>query len=128
MGPFLLWLMPVCDVLMGLFYLWFIGWIYRFVLIQKLLSPLSYVGKMALTNYLVQSLFALMLFTAVGYGGYMKFSQWETLLIALGFFPLQILLSKLWLKVFRFGPMEWVWRCLTYRKLIPIRQRPPAGS
>ncbi len=122
-GPWLLWLMPICDVLMGVFYLWLIGWLYRYSWVQKALSPLAYVGKMALSNYLLQSLFALILFTAVGFSAYMELSQWETLLVALAFFPVQVILSKWWLSYFRFGLIEWLWRCLTYRKWIPLKQK-----
>ena len=122
-GPWLLWMMPICDVLMGLFYLWLIGWMYQFNWVQKVLNPLSYVGKMALSNYLLQSLFGLVLFTGIGFGAYMKFSQWETLLIALAFFLIQIILSKWWLTYFRFGLIEWIWRSLTYGKWITIKQK-----
>lgn len=122
-GPWLLWLMPICDVLMGIFYLWLIGWIYRFGWAQKVLTPLTYVGKMALSNYLLQSFFGLILFTAVGFGAYMEFTQWETLLISLAFFPVQILLSKWWLSHFKYGLIEWLWRCLSYKKWIALKQK-----
>ncbi len=73
-------------------------------------------GRMALTNYVSQSLIGIFLFygTGLGLGAYFGIAATE--LIALGVFLLQILFSYTWLTVFRFGPLEWVWRMLTYWK------------
>lgn len=86
---------------------------------KKLLHPLSYVGRMALTNYIIQTVIGVGLFTGFGMFGEVNLSL--GIVISLIVFPLQILYSFLWLKHFRFGPLEWVWRSLTYGEFQPIR-------
>lgn len=113
-------LMVICDVAMGLFYLWLIGWIWYYTPWQKVLNPLKYVGRMALTNYILQSFLGLILFSSIGFKLYETLKPVETLIIALILFCIQVILSKIWLKHFKYGPLEWIWRCLTYKRLIPI--------
>jgi len=113
--------MVISDVVMGLFYLWLIGWLYYNTKWKKVLSPLKYVGRMALTNYIMQSFIGLILFSSIGFKLYETLSPSEALILAIIVFIVQIIWSKVWLKYFRFGPLEWVWRCLTYKELIPIR-------
>ncbi|RXG16035.1 hypothetical protein DSM03_103220 [Leeuwenhoekiella aestuarii] len=113
-------LMVICDVAMGLFYLWLIGWIWYYTPWQKVLNPLKYVGRMALTNYILQSFLGLILFSSIGFKLYETLKPVETLIIALILFCVQVILSKIWLKHFKYGPLEWIWRCLTYKRLIPI--------
>ena len=122
LGPWLGKLMVICDVLTGLFYLWLIGWLWRFDWWKKVLRPFTYVGRMALSNYLLQSIFGLLLFSSLGLGLYETMSPWETLLAAVLFFVFQIFLSRLWLRVFKFGLFEWLWRCLSYGQFFPLRR------
>ncbi|WP_078382050.1 DUF418 domain-containing protein [Sutcliffiella halmapala] len=82
---------------------------------KRLLHPLRYIGRMALTNYIFQTLIGVGLF--VGIGPYGEINLRIGIMISLIVFPLQILGSYLWLKYFRYGPLEWVWRTLTYRSL-----------
>lgn len=114
-------LMVLSDLAMGLFYLWAIGWIYYNTKWKKILSPLKYVGRMALTNYIMQSFIGLILFSSIGFKLYETLSPSKALIVAIFVFIFQVLFSKIWLKHFRFGPLEWIWRCLTYKKLFPIR-------
>ena len=83
----------------------------------KLFSGFSAVGRMALTNYLSHSLIALLLFRSVGLGLYGELEVWHAILLTLLIFGLQIPLSKWWLGRFRYGPLEWLWRSLTYGKI-----------
>lgn len=80
----------------------------------KILKPLSYSGRMALTNYLTQTIF----FTTLiyGYGGnfFHKIPMYGYILLAFSFYSLQMIISTLWLKNHSFGPMEKIWRRLTY--------------
>ncbi|WP_434532996.1 DUF418 domain-containing protein [Alteromonas arenosi] len=78
-------------------------------------------GRMALTNYLSQTLISIIIFYGLGFGLGMRGAPMSLLFIALIILVLQIGYSALWLKYFRFGPVEWLWRCMTYGKLIPIR-------
>ncbi len=115
--------MVLSDVVMGLFYLWAIGWLYCNTKWKKILSPLKYAGRMALTNYVMQSLIGLILFSSIGFGLYETLSPSKALLTAIVIFVFQVLSSTIWLTHFRFGPLEWAWRCLTYRELLPIRKK-----
>lgn len=76
---------------------------------------------MALSNYILQSVVGLFLFSSVGFGMYERFSPSSTLGIAVLVFLFQIVLSGIWLSFFRFGPLEWVWRCLTYKKIFSLK-------
>lgn len=76
-------------------------------------------GRMALTNYVSQSLIGILLFYGIGFGIGASLGLGATELVALGVFGFQILFSQLWLSVFRFGPLEWIWRMLTYGKWLP---------
>ena len=115
-------LMVLLDVAMGLFYLWVIGWIYYNAKWKKILLPLKYVGRMALTNYIMQSFIGLILFSSIGFKLYETLSPSRALMTAILVFSFQVIFSKIWLKYYRFGPLEWVWRCLTYKELLPIRK------
>ncbi|QTN33147.1 DUF418 domain-containing protein [Akkermansiaceae bacterium] len=87
-----------------------------------LLPPLAAVGRMALTNYLAQSLIATTIFYGYGFGLGGGMGRLGTLGIALLVFAVQVAFSVLWLKRFRYGPMEWLWRSLTYgkRQTLPL--------
>ena len=76
------------------------------------LSPLKEYGRMALTNYLGQT--ALILFVGHALQLIGNISYIQSLWICLGIYIIQLLFSKLWLKFFRFGPFEWLWRMGTY--------------
>lgn len=115
-------IMVLSDTFMGLFYLWLIGWLWYNTSWSIILKPLRYAGRMALTNYIMQSFIGLILFSSIGFGLYETFSPSETLLIAIVVFIIQVVWSKLWLSYYQFGPLEWIWRCLTYRKLLPIKK------
>ncbi len=91
------------------------------------LPPLAAVGQMALTNYLAQSLIATTIFYGYGLGVGETAGRLGTIGIALLIFTAQVFFSVLWLKHFRYGPMEWLWRSLTYGARQPmLRDRPPA--
>lgn len=86
---------------------------------RRLLSSLSYVGRMALTNYILQTIIGVGVFTGLGMFGTLNIGL--GIIISIIIFPLQILFSYLWLKRFRFGPLEWVWRSITYGKMQPLK-------
>lgn len=114
--------MVLSDIFMGLFYLWIIGWLWHNTSWKRVLKPLQYAGRMALTNYIMHSVVGLFLFSSVGLGWYETLRPSETLATAIIVFFVQIYLSKLWLRYFKFGPLEWIWRCFTYKKLLSIRK------
>ncbi len=90
--------------------------------VMSLLYPFHYVGKMALTNYLAQSLVAIMIFYGFGLGLFGSVRLWWGVLLTVLIFAAQIFTSKLWLAYYQFGPMEWIWRNLTYGKRFPLRK------
>lgn len=77
-------------------------------------------GRMALSNYISQSLIGVVLFYGLGFGLGTSFGLVHIELIALAVFLVQIVLSLLWLRFFRFGLLEWIWRMLTYGKVIRL--------
>ena len=87
---------------------------------KKMLAPLASVGQMALTNYLLQSVAFVLLFFGYGLGWFGQTSAFIGLLLALLLFALQIVFSRWWLRHFRFGPFEWLWRSATYWKFQPM--------
>lgn len=77
-------------------------------------------GRMALTNYLMQTIICVTIFYGYGFGYFGQVGALQASVIALGIFAFQIVVSTLWLSTFRYGPVEWIWRQLTYWKRLPI--------
>ena len=89
--------------------------------IKKVLSSLSAVGRMALTNYLLQSIVVAFLFQSYGLGLYGQVTVWQGMILTILIFALQVPFSIWWLSNFRFGPFEWLWRSFTYLKFQPMK-------
>ncbi len=89
------------------------------------LAPLAAVGRMALTNYLLQSLVCTTLFYGYGLGWYGRVGPLTGIGLAALIFALQVPLSAWWLRRYRFGPAEWAWRSLTYARPQPLRAPTP---
>jgi len=87
----------------------------------RIYTYFSRVGRMALTNYLTQSL--VLTFISYGWGlGYaLRLNGFQVIGICIGLFAIQVILSDLWLRKFSYGPLEWVWRCITYWKILSIK-------
>lgn len=96
----------------------------RLGLLTAARQSLACVGRMALTNYLTQTLICMFIFSAWGLGLFERFDRTQLMLIVFGIWGLQILWSPIWLAHFRFGPAEWLWRTLTYWKRQPMRLAP----
>jgi uncharacterized protein len=80
------------------------------------------VGQMAFTNYLSQSFMCGLFFYGSGLGKFARLQRYELYYVVVIVWLIQIVWSHLWLRYFRFGPMEWLWRSLTYWKLQPFRK------
>ena len=91
----------------------------RFKWLFALMRP---VGQMAFTNYLMQSFLCGLIFYGVGFGLFGKLQRYEMYYVVLGVWIVQIIYSHLWLRYFQFGPLEWLWRSLTYWKRQPIKR------
>lgn len=85
-------------------------------------KALAAVGQMAFTNYIMHTIICIFIFMGFGFGAYGKLMRHELYYIVLGIWIFQIIVSPLWLKYFRFGPLEWVWRSLTYWKKQPFKK------
>lgn len=83
--------------------------------------PLAAVGRMALTNYFAHTLLCTTFFYGYGLGYFAKIEYPELWIVVGSVWAFNICFSMLWLRFFKMGPFEWVWRCLTYRQLVPIR-------
>lgn len=81
------------------------------------------VGRMALTNYLTHSVVALIIFVLLGYWG--RLERHELYYIVAAIWAVQLAFSPIWLRYFHFGPMEWLWRALTYGNRPPFRKNEP---
>jgi uncharacterized protein len=82
---------------------------------------LAAVGQMALTSYLTHSVVCAILF--VGFRLYGQLERHQLYYIVFAIWAVQLVISPLWLSRFRFGPVEWLWRYLTYLKRPPFRRR-----
>lgn len=94
---------------------------------------LAAVGRMALTNYVMQTVICVTLFSGFGCGLYGELQRYQLYYVVAAIWLVQLLSSPLWLRYCRFGPVEWLWRSLTYGRLQPIfpaanDEPPPGGS
>lgn len=80
------------------------------------------VGQMAFTNYLTQSIICGIIFYGIGFGLFGKLEYHQLFYVVAGVWTVQIIWSHIWLRYFRFGPMEWLWRSFTYWKNQPFRR------
>ncbi len=95
---------------------------------ERVFGPLRHAGRMALTNYLGASLIGTWYFSGYGLGHYGQVSRGGQVLFVAVVFGLQLVLSYLWLAKFRYGPMEWLWRAVTYWQLPPMRREGTTAS
>ncbi|MCA0986487.1 DUF418 domain-containing protein [Guptibacillus algicola] len=89
----------------------------------KRIKVFEWVGKLALSNYLFQSLVSTLIFYNYGLGFYGEVGVSTGILLLLIIFFIQIVLSKVWLKSFAYGPLEWVWRLVTYQRRFAIKRK-----
>ncbi|NTU79252.1 MAG: DUF418 domain-containing protein [Chloroflexales bacterium] len=94
---------------------------------RSLLAPLGAAGRMALTNYLLQTLVCTTLFYGYGFGLYGQVGAAQGAVLTAVIFVLQVAWSDWWLRRFQFGPVEWLWRTLTYGRAQPIRRNAEAA-
>jgi len=98
----------------------------RFGILPWLRRSMAAVGRMALTNYLAHSVVALVIFVFLGYWGALE--RHQLYFIVLAIWAVQLVVSPIWLRHYRFGPVEWLWRFLTYGKAPPFHRTPLSGA
>ena len=79
-------------------------------------KALAAVGKTTLSNYLLTAIGTSIIFYGFGFGLYGKLERFELYYVVAGFWLFQLIASPIWLKYFKYGPFEWLWRSLTYQK------------
>ena len=82
------------------------------------------VGQMAFTNYILQTIICNIIFLGFGFAMFGKLQRFELDYIVLAIWIFQLIASPIWLKYFRFGPLEWFWRSLTYWQKQPLKRNP----
>jgi uncharacterized protein len=87
---------------------------------RRLITVFAPLGRMALTNYLMHSIVCVVLSYGFGFGLWWRIGASTAMLIALAIIAVQIPLSTWWLSRYRFGPVEWIWRRLTYRQPLSL--------
>ena len=112
------------QVTLAMGYMSLVGCVYDSRLGQVLLYPLTQIGRMAFTNYLLQTVVGVTLFYGVGLGHYGTMGLATLWLVALVIYAAQVLISSIWLKYFRQGPIEWLWGCLTKGQVSPNLREP----
>lgn len=91
-------------------------------------GPLEAVGRMAFTNYLLQTVLCTSLFASWGFGLFGRLDRAQLWLVVLSVWALQLVASPLWLSRFRYGPLEWVWRTVTYARRPRFRRAAPVAE
>ncbi len=89
---------------------------------KGLFERLRAVGQMAFTNYIMHSLLCTFIFFGYGLNYYAEVEYYKIYYVVLGIWILQLIYSPIWLRYFLFGPLEWMWRSLTYWKVQPFRR------
>jgi uncharacterized protein len=90
--------------------------------LRRLFMAFQSVGRMTLTNYMTQNVVSFFLFSGAGFS--LRHAGLPALFfvgLALLVYLLQVFFSRWWLARYRYGPVEWVWRCLSYRRWLPLR-------
>ena len=87
-----------------------------------LMRSLRAVGQTAFTNYIAQTVICTLIFFGYGFGLFNRLELYQLYFVVLGVWILEMTVSPIWLKRFRFGPLEWLWRSLTYWKVMPFRR------
>ena len=103
------------------------GWIGLVVLVGRTFTsitrPLAAVGRTAFSNYILQTIICTTLFYGHGFGWFGTVSRVEQFRIVLAIWAFQLVVSPLWLRFFESGPLEWLWRSLTYGRPMSFLRR-----
>lgn len=111
------------SIVMSFSYICLVMYVYKAGLFKKAVAALQKVGQMALSNYLLQTIICVVIFYGTpGLGLFSRLERWEQAVVVLAVWFVLTLFSVKWMERYRFGPFEWIWRSLTYRKVQPLRK------
>jgi uncharacterized protein len=96
--------------------------LYKSGFVHGLFRRLEAVGQMAFTNYIMHSVICTLFFFGYGLNYYAELQYYQIYYVVLAIWVVQLIVSPLWLRYFLFGPLEWMWRSLTYWKVQPMRR------
>ena len=113
---------PFQRILLSMAHIAVLVLVYKSQKFQGLLYRFTCVGQMAFTNYLMQSIICTLFFFGYGLNYFAELEYYQVYFFVLGVWAVQLTYSPWWLKRFLFGPLEWVWRSLTYWRLQPLRR------
>lgn len=111
-----------------------LGWIgvtmlvYQAPTLRLFTKPVAAVGRMAFSNYIFDTVVCTTIFYGFGFGMFGKVSRVTQIEIVVAIWIAQLILSSIWMRYFQFGPLEWLWRSLTYWKRQPFRKVPQAAG
>ena len=108
---------------MALGYVSLVLLVIKWPFLKHLWQGLAKTGQLALTNYLVQSIICVLFFTGFGMGYFGRLQQWQLYVFAADVALINVVFSVLWLRHFDYGPAEWLWRCLIYKKWFVNRRK-----
>jgi uncharacterized protein len=89
--------------------------------VERWTRPFAAVGRTAFSNYLLQTLICTTIFYGHGFGLFGQLERIGQILVVLGVWLVQLIVSSIWVRHFRYGPVEWLWRSATYLELQPMR-------
>jgi len=87
-----------------------------------LTSRIAAVGRMALSSYIMHTIICIFIFFGIGFAMFGELQRYQLYYVVFGIWVLQLIVSPIWLKYYRFGPLEWLWRSLTYNKRQPMKR------
>lgn len=102
-----------------------IGLLCKFQFLYKITGILAAVGRLALTNYIMQTFISIFLFYGFGFTLYAEFERYQLVFICLAVWAFQMVFSIAWLHRYKLGPLEWLWRSLIYGKPQPLLKSGP---
>lgn len=111
-----------------------LGWVgatmlvFQSATLRRFTRPVAAVGRMAFSNYIFDTVVCTTIFYGFGFGMFGKVSRVTQIEIVLAIWTAQLILSSIWMRYFQFGPLEWLWRSLTYWKRQPFRKVVQVGG
>lgn len=111
-----------------------LGWVgatmlvFQSTMLRRITRPIAAVGRMAFSNYIFDTVVCTTIFYGFGFRMFGKISRVTQIEVVLAIWMTQLILSSIWMRYFQFGPLEWLWRSLTYWKRQPFRKAVQGGE
>ncbi len=115
--------LPLEKMLLAAGYASLMLWLLRMNILKWLMKTFAATGRMALTNYIMQSVICSFFFYGYGFGYFGRLQQWELYFMVAEITLVQVAFSIMWLRYYNMGPLEWLWQCLIYRKRLPWKKQ-----